>query len=544
MADDPRLVEHGPTEWPTRLAGQESQVTRPLDQSKRAATDPAAGSSPRTIGEYTILNPIGAGGMGQVYKAIHRRMDRVVALKILPPEAVSSPEAVERFHREVRVAARLIHPNIVTAYDAGDQAGVHFLVMEYVEGDDLYHHVRENGPVSVDRALSCIRQAARGLEYAHQNGVFHRDIKPGNLLLGKDGTIKLLDMGLALLRGGADTAPLTRTGAFMGTADYMAPEQAQSATHVDQRSDVYSLGCTLYFLLTGNAMYQANELIQKVMAHREQPIPSLCRARLATPEALDGIFHRMVAKKPQDRYASMTDLIADLERLGVTNQKVAADGREHGRQAILGLSRQAWIASGVSAGAVILLSLAWMWFATSARTDHQANPGSVPVAPAAPSPPRTPAVANLGDKQPSRRNAGMQARAEISMPTIEAVMTDPARYQGRLLVVERLKLSGQIGKEGPKGNSPLEVHTANGVKIMAKAPIPNSFGFQAASELSNKLRQELDPRTEYPVGLTFRVQSLLTPNHSEFWRGHVFEIRFYSPDGKVEKVYDGQGHLH
>src|SRR5262245_36320435 len=178
------------------------------------------------FGTYVVLDKLGRGGMGMVFKAEHRRMKRVVALKVMSPAAMNSPDAVKRFHREVEAAAKLTHPNIVAAYDANEARGVHFLVMEYVDGSDLAALVTKNDPLPVDTAVQDIVQAARGLEHAHREGVVHRDIKPANLLLNKSGTVKILDMGLARMTdspGGVAAGGLTQSGSFMGTVDFMSP---------------------------------------------------------------------------------------------------------------------------------------------------------------------------------------------------------------------------------------------------------------------------------------------------------------------------------
>lgn len=273
---------------------------------------------------YVILEKLGQGGMGMVFKAQHRRMKRLVALKVLSPAITKNPNAVQRFQREVEAAAKLIHPNIVAAYDADEAKDVHFLVMEFVEGSDLSKLVKKNGPLQVGQAVQCIIQAAHGLLHAHQSGIIHRDIKPHNLLIslpstGKSagsGVVKILDMGLARIEG-ANTAgsggELTESGSIMGTCDYMAPEQAMNTKNADARADIYSLGCTLYYLLAGKGMYGGETAMEKLMAHQSEPIPPLRAARPDVPKNVDAVYQKMVAKKVAERYQSMAEVIADLE---------------------------------------------------------------------------------------------------------------------------------------------------------------------------------------------------------------------------------------
>lgn len=272
------------------------------------------------LGNYVLLDKIGQGGMGAVYKAQHRRMKRIVALKMLPPSMLKDPAAAARFQREVEAAAKLRHPNIVAADDADEASGVHFLAMEFVEGQDLSALVKTSGPLPVAKAVNCILQAARGLDFAHKKGVIHRDIKPANLLLDASGTVKILDMGLARIESGADAgtqAELTGTGMVMGTVDYMAPEQALSTRNADARADIYSLGLSLYYLIAGKPAYDGETLMAKLLAHRDHPIPALQDAQARVPKPLEEVFRNMVAKKIEDRYQHMSVVVEALEGLGL-----------------------------------------------------------------------------------------------------------------------------------------------------------------------------------------------------------------------------------
>jgi serine/threonine protein kinase len=279
----------------------------------------AASEMPERIGDYELQDVIGRGGMGAVYRAVHRRMDRTVALKVLRPEISRDPVLKQRFEREVRAAAKLSHPNIVAAYDAREEDGLYCLITEFIDGDDLNAMVRRDGPLPVPEAVDVILQAARGLEYAHARGIIHRDIKPANLLCDSDGTVRILDMGLARIASessDAEATDLTSTGMVMGTAAYMSPEQARNTKNADARSDIYSLGCTLFFLLTGRPAYGGETIVDTIFAHASDPIPSLSNsADQPVPQQLEEIFRRMIAKQADDRFSSMTAVIAALESL-------------------------------------------------------------------------------------------------------------------------------------------------------------------------------------------------------------------------------------
>lgn len=264
------------------------------------------------LGDYLILDVLGSGGMGRVFKAVHRRLNRLVALKVLPPSAVDREESVQRFQREIQAVAKLSHPNIVAAHDAGCCNGTYFFVMDLIDGQDLAQRVKAKGPLPPSEAVECILQVARGLEYAHNAGVIHRDIKPSNLLLDHAGTMKILDLGVA--RFTSQDEGLTNTGCILGTVDYMAPEQAINTKLADHRADIYSLGCTLYYLLTGQSVYGGETAMERLLAHREHPIPSLKSACPAVSEGLDAVFQRMLAKKPEARWQTMGQVIAALER--------------------------------------------------------------------------------------------------------------------------------------------------------------------------------------------------------------------------------------
>lgn len=280
---------------------------------------------------YRLLGQLGAGGMGTVYKAEHRLMQRVVALKVIRSEFTAKPTAVTRFHHEVRSAARLSHPHIVTAYDAERIGDVHFLVMEFVDGSSLDQFVRQSGPLPVRQACDFIRQAAMGLDAAHQHGMVHRDIKPQNLMVTPDGGIKILDFGLARFASEHDpalvsgeSAGLTAANVMLGTPDYIAPEQASDARSADTRADVYSLGCTLYFLLAGHPPFPGGSHLEKLSSHIVLTPPPLDELRNGVPAEVLAIIDRMMAKNPDHRYQTPAEVVRDLEPLTVANPSTDA----------------------------------------------------------------------------------------------------------------------------------------------------------------------------------------------------------------------------
>jgi serine/threonine-protein kinase len=275
------------------------------------------------LGAYTVLERLGSGGMGHIFKARHQKLGRIVAVKVIQREKLHRPAVVKRFLREIRVAAQLDHPNIVHAYDAEEVNGNRVLVMEYVEGTDLGKLIKEGGPLPVRAACDYIRQAALALQHASAKGLVHRDIKPGNLMLqgggagGGFGTVKLLDLGLARLReptlDGKSSGALTVAGKLVGTVDFIAPEQARDARHVDIRADVYSLGCTFYYLLTGQPPFEGATLTNKLFKHAlEEPRP-LEEVRPEVPQTVAAVVRTMMAKRPEDRYQTPADVAAALD---------------------------------------------------------------------------------------------------------------------------------------------------------------------------------------------------------------------------------------
>jgi formylglycine-generating enzyme required for sulfatase activity len=290
------------------------------------------------LGDYVILDLIARGGMGAVFKGWHRGMKRTVAIKTVAPALTDQEEAAARFQREVEAIARLSHPHIVAAHDAFESRENRFLVMEHVEGKGLDQLVRERGPLPVAQAIDFIKQAALGLAHAHAAGIIHRDVKPANLLVDGSNTVKVLDLGLARLSlpdAPPPVSDLTGGSVVMGTAAYMAPEQGLDPRSAGAAADVYALGCTLHFLLTGRPPYRGDSVLATLLAHRDEPIPSLAAGCPACPPALDSLWRRMLAKRPKDRPSSMNAVVTELERVQSGTHTGPVRGRVLLRAALL-----------------------------------------------------------------------------------------------------------------------------------------------------------------------------------------------------------------
>jgi serine/threonine protein kinase len=349
----------------------------------------------RLLGEYEVLERLGSGGMGEVYKARHRRLGKLVALKLLPADAPHPREMAERFQREMKAVGALDHPNVVEAHDAGEQSGVVYLAMKLIEGIDLDRLVKERGPLPVTQACELVRQAALGLHYLHQRGLVHRDVKPSNLMRTPDGTVKVLDLGLARWCFEAERGvELTETGRAIGTADFLAPEQVENAANAEAPADLYGLGGTLFFLLTGRAPFAHHQsLWGKLNAHRNEIPPDVRTLRPDVLPELAALVSRLLAKQPQKRYRTAAEVASALEPFAKNYGTEAVPTAEYNppppppaptdkkrnrrgdrKSAVLGLRIGRWsctLTLTLGLAAVVLAGLpVWWWFGQPAHLEH------------------------------------------------------------------------------------------------------------------------------------------------------------------------------
>ncbi len=273
------------------------------------------------LGKYKLLGHLGTGGMSAVYLAEHVMMQQRRAIKVLPKSRIEDSSYLERFYREAKASAALDHPNIVRAYDVDNEGDTHYLVMEFVEGRDLQSVVRNDGPMDYETAADFLAQAAEGLEHAHEVGLIHRDVKPANLLVDGKRVVKVLDMGLALFSDDeAASLTVAHNENVLGTADYLAPEQALNSHNVDARADLYGLGCTLYYVLTGHAPFPEGTLAQRIAKHQTQMPADIRIDRPDCPEPLVEICFKMMQKKPEDRFQTARQ-VCDVLRAWLLGQQ-------------------------------------------------------------------------------------------------------------------------------------------------------------------------------------------------------------------------------
>jgi serine/threonine-protein kinase len=266
------------------------------------------------LGKYRILQLIGSGGMSTVYLAEHKLMHRQRAIKVLPRKRVKDSSYLARFHLEAQATSQLDHPNIVRCYDVDNEGDTHYIVMEFIEGKDLNTIVKQEGALPLELACNYIAQAAEGLAHAHEKGLIHRDVKPANLLVDKKGIVKILDLGLALFSDN-EQASLTveHNENVLGTADYLAPEQAVNSHRIDHKADIYGLGCSLYFLLTGRPPFPDGTLAQRIAKHQSQMPEDIRKLRPDCPRDLADICFKMMQKRPEKRFANMREIAVALE---------------------------------------------------------------------------------------------------------------------------------------------------------------------------------------------------------------------------------------
>jgi serine/threonine-protein kinase len=264
----------------------------------------------KTIGNYKIISKLGSGGMAVVYKAHELSLNRIVALKVLSSHLSENNEFIKRFEREARAAAKLNHPNIIQIYAIGEEEGIHFFSMEYVKGKTLAEIIEEEKKLTYDKAIPIIIQTAEALSEAHKHGIVHRDMKPSNIMVNNNGTVKVTDFGIAYV---SQETKLTKSGSIIGTPEYLSPEQCEAKT-IDNRSDIYSLGVTFYELLSGKTPYKADTPVSMLLEIVKGNFPPLNEVNPDIPEFIQKIVEKMMQTKPEDRFNNANELIESLKK--------------------------------------------------------------------------------------------------------------------------------------------------------------------------------------------------------------------------------------
>jgi len=424
------------------------------------------------MANYLILDRLGEGGMGTVFRARHKRMRRIVALKVLNPEIQENPDHLQRFQREIETLARLNHPGVIQAYDADFGPSGFFLVLEFVEGSDLDGIVRKNGPLPVSEAIDAMIQSAKALQYVHDQGMVHRDIKPQNLMRNRQGDIKVADLGLVRLAE-AESADdhnkqgLTQQFTIAGTLEFMAPEQAENTSGVDNRADIYSLGCSLYYILAGKNVYTGKSVMDKLMAHMTHPIPSIRELRTDVSEKLDNVFMKMVAKTVDQRYQTMNEVIADLENIKMM-EKV----------------------SNVAPTNIVITPQA-----AQTETDTGTAFFETPIAKRPPSELEGTLIFNPGQKTSIQNNLNNAATAFIERPSqsgaelsqidsAKVLLVEPSKLQGMMIGNQLKSLGIADVKFAVSGADAFEQFSKGGYKaIVCSQNLPDCSGIELAQKI-------------------------------------------------------------
>ncbi|MFN7625759.1 MAG: serine/threonine-protein kinase, partial [Pirellula sp.] len=347
----------------THIEPASAEESSPLPASPGNTPSPDSVDSlvGQNLDHYRIESLVGVGGMGAVFRGRDQRLDRIVAIKVVPISNRRA-DAMRRFRMEAQSAAKLDHPNIARVYYVGETERWSYIVFEFIEGTNLRQLVLEHGLLTVDDATHFICQVAEALQHAHDRGVVHRDIKPSNILIGTDGKAKLVDMGLARTTElDRSTGDLTASGVTLGTFDYISPEQAHDPRDADVRSDIYSLGCTLYFLLTGQPPFPDGTALQKLLMHgtKMPEDPRFFRNDLS--DSLIEILRKMMAKKPKDRYQTPNDLVNDLRTLAVIDSLSWSQDFNDEVLASSQSKRPWWESAMPSLVSLLLIALSTMW---------------------------------------------------------------------------------------------------------------------------------------------------------------------------------------
>jgi len=401
------------------------------------------------LGHFELVEFVGGGGMGRVFRAQDTLLGRTVALKILPPEQAADADALQRFQNEAQSTARLDHDNIARAYYVGEDRGLHYIVFEFVEGMNVRALVERKGPLPLAEAISYTLQVAEALAHADARAVVHRDIKPSNVLITPDGRVKLIDMGLARMRR-TDPASddLTASGVTLGTFDYISPEQARDPRNADIRSDIYSLGCTLFYMLAGRPPFPEGTVLQKLLQHQGDPPPDIQQFRPELPEEVGRVMRKMMEKDPRRRHASPAELAADLillaDQIGLQPMSPASRVWLAPRETPYSPLRRhlPWMAP-VAALVCIVLLLDRYWTISAQRDDRLAPPSA----------------AETTDGLPSTVAAGKSA-FDPPRETAKSPSTSPAANNltpgDAPIFTPRAALSGSITPDGQLPESTIE----------------------------------------------------------------------------------------